>query len=114
ADAGTIILPASEWQELHPLGRAEWIKVFGAITGKYEQSVEIFNEAEKSYLDLKGKVIVEKKPKVLVNAPYKELWWLPGGKSYMSVLIADAGGDYLWNDNQDAAGVQSDIEAVFH
>ncbi len=114
AEAGTAILPASEWQELHPLGRAEWIKVFGALTGNYEKAEAVFTEAEERYLDLKEKIVPGTAPKVLVNAPYKDLWWLPGGKSYMSTLIADAGGDYLWSDNPDAAGVQSDIEAVFH
>lgn len=114
AEAGTTVLPASEWQELHPLGRAEWIKVFGALTGNYEQAERIFYETEKRYLDLKEKIVADTRPKVLVNAPYKDLWWLPGGKSYMSVMITDAGGEYLWSDNEDAAGVQSDIEAVFH
>jgi iron complex transport system substrate-binding protein len=40
-----------------------------------------------------------RQPRVLTGLPYKDNWWVPGGKSYMANMIADAGGDYLWKEN---------------
>ncbi len=112
---GIEILPFSEWREDHPLGRAEWIKVFGAITGKLEEAIKIFEEVEKRYHNSKKSVEqVTEKPKVIVNAPYKDIWWLPGGKSYMSILIQDAKADYPWKEDENMGGIQSDLEAVFY
>jgi len=34
-------------------------------------------------------------PKILMNAPFKEVWYIPGGDSYMTKLIHDAGGTIL-------------------
>lgn len=112
--AGITLFPAAEWQESHPLGRAEWIKVFGALTGKYEASLEIFKNIERRYNALKTKPIEGEKPTVIVNAPYKDVWWLPGGKSYMSQLISDAHGRYVWANNKEEGGIQIDIETIYH
>ena len=112
---GIEILPFSEWREDHPLGRAEWIKVFGVITGKLDESLKIFAEVEKNYLESKKSVEqITENPKVIVNAPYKDIWWLPGGKSYMSILIQDAKANYPWAEDENKGGIQSDLEAVFY
>ncbi len=114
-EAGISILPISEWREEHPLARAEWIKVFGVITGKLEEATRIFNNIEQEYNDLKSLVSdVENQPKVLVNAPYKDIWWLPGGKSYVSMLLKDAKADYPWKNDSNTGGIQSDLEAVYY
>jgi len=114
-DAGIVLFPAAEWQEEHPLGRAEWIKVFGALTGQLQKSIDIFDGIEANYKKLRAKTEgIGSQPKVIVNAPYKDTWWLPGGKSYMSHLLKDAGADYYWKDDPNTGGIQADLESVYY
>ena len=40
----------NEWQECSPLARAEWIRVFGALTGKLPQADSLFHEVEQKYI----------------------------------------------------------------
>ena len=45
----TVFTDLSSYEE-HPLGRSEWIKVYGEMTGQQEKAEELFNE-QVSYLD---------------------------------------------------------------
>lgn len=86
-----------DWMELSPLGRAEWIKVFGVLLGKKEMADSIFNVIEKDYLFAKKEAMLYSSlPTVLVGANYKGIWYMPGGKSFKATLIRDAGGSYPW------------------
>lgn len=38
---------------------------------------------------------------------------MPGGDSYVSNVISDAGANYLWSDDQGTGGIQIDFEAVY-
>lgn len=113
-DAGIEIIPIPEWQEHHPLGRAEWIKVFGLFSGSLDKAEEIFENVAKAYNALNGISDFDERPKVIINAPYKDTWWLPGGNSYVSVLLDDAGSDYPWQDDTSTGGLQADFEVVYH
>ena len=88
------IVECADYMETSPLGRAEWIKFFGRLYGKGEMADSLFKEIEHNYLSLKGKVKgVGKHPKVLLDRVYGGAWSVPGGNSYMSRLIEDAGGE---------------------
>lgn len=39
---GIITIPIFDWREKHPLGKAEWIKVLGAILGKEAKATDFF------------------------------------------------------------------------
>jgi len=43
----------SEYLETHPLGRAEWIKVFGALLGEEQKADSVFNSIANEYNNLK-------------------------------------------------------------
>lgn len=95
-ELGIPVILIAEYLEENPLGKTEWIKFIGALFEKETRASEYFSTIETSYMDLKKKVQEKiEKPKVLVGAPYKDTWWVPGGQSYMANLISDAGGDYL-------------------
>ena len=38
-----------EYQEKHPLGRAEWIKVTGVLLGKLEEAEAVYNKIANNY-----------------------------------------------------------------
>ena len=41
--------PNAEWLEIDPLGRAEWVKYFAALTGTEEQAAEFFDGVRADY-----------------------------------------------------------------
>ena len=86
----TVIL--SEHLESHPLARAEYVKLFGALTGRRAQADSVFAAVQENYLAL---VQPEVTHKVLINIPYADQWFIPGGDNYMTRLIRDAGGELL-------------------
>ena len=82
-----------EHLESHPLARAEYIKLFGVLTGRSALADSLFAEIRDHYLSLVSETETPKK--VLVNIPYADQWYIPGGDNYMTRLIRDAGGEVL-------------------
>ena len=82
-----------EHLESHPLARAEYIKLFGLLTGRSTLADSLFSDIRDRYLSLV--VDTENPKKVLVNIPYADQWYIPGGDNYMTRLISDAGGEVL-------------------
>lgn len=97
---GIPVVYIADYLENDPLGRAEWIVPFGLLTGRTEQAVELFLHTEHQYKEL-GELVAGaavsagRLPKVMLNSPYKDVWYLPGDRSYMIQLLRDAGADYL-------------------
>jgi iron complex transport system substrate-binding protein len=99
-DLGLKVFFVAEYLEVSPLGKAEWVKCLAPLFGKEQKAEEFFSSTEKSYLELKKLAeIAAIKPNVMVGLPYRDSWWVPGGKSYLANLIADAGGNYVGKDN---------------
>lgn len=113
--SGITIIPNAEWREHHPLGRAEWIKLGGALLDQMDEANEIFSKVERSYLGLRHKAMEAKHhPEVLVNAPFKSSWWIPSGTSYIAQLLFDAGANYPWSETQQEKALQLDLESVMN
>ncbi len=86
----TVVL--SEHLENHPLARAEYVKLFGALTGRETVADSVFCAVRDRYL---ASVQPEVTHKVLINIPYADQWFIPGGDNYMARLVRDAGGELL-------------------
>lgn len=100
-DLGIPAIINAEYLETSPLGKAEWIKFVGALFNKERMADSIFASIEGKYLELKGKIPGNnKKPKVMFGLPYRDAWWVPGGKSYLAELVSDAGGEYIGKKNR--------------
>lgn len=102
---GIPVIYIADYLEQTPLARSEWIIAFGAIMGRSKEAQEIFNDIAMSYETIKAKVDSTggARPKIMLNAPYRDIWYVPGDRSYIVQLINDAGGDYM------AKGVDNDI-----
>jgi ABC-type Fe3+-hydroxamate transport system, periplasmic component len=114
-ELGTKIIINADYLETDPLSRAEWIKLFGALYCKenladsiYKSEVDEYNKL-KSYIDQNAM----NKPKVLLGLPFKDTWYISPGNSFMSKLIIDAGGDYLWRDTKSSVSMPYGIENVY-
>ncbi len=112
--AGIPVLVTAAWRETTPLGRSEWIKLFGILTGREEEAFRIFRESRARYEALAAKVRAadSARPRILLSAPYGGTWYVPGGASYTASLIEAAGGDYLWSANRSTGSFPLDLEAV--
>jgi iron complex transport system substrate-binding protein len=97
-----------------PLARAEWIKFIAAFFGQERQADSLFRMTEQRYNNLRALTdTVSIKPTVLTEIKYGEAWYVPGGKSFMAHFIKDAGGDYIWKDENRAGSVPLSFEAVY-
>ena len=81
--------------ENHPLARAEYVRLFGALTGRQHVADSVFAQVRDRYLDLLKSVDRTETVKVLINIPYSDAWFIPGKEGYMSRLVEDAGGEIL-------------------
>lgn len=88
--------------EVHPLAKAEWIKVFGYFLQNSQSANSLFQKEKSQYESLASKSnpnpssVNGKKTKIMVNLPYSGVWWVPQKNNYLTQLIYDAGGDPIW------------------
>ncbi len=88
------VLLCNEYLESHPLGRAEWIKCLGYLMGRYPLAKSIFDSIQSSYHHYRMHDSVPR-PSVLLNLPWKDIWYIPGDSTYVSQLLRDAGASNL-------------------
>ena len=81
--------------EQHPLARAEYVRLFGALTGRVHVADSVYGEVRDRYLELAATADRTQSAKVLINVPYGDAWYIPGQDGYMSQLVRDAGGEIL-------------------
>ena len=84
--------------ENHPLGRLEWIKLFGIICGKEEEAIEFFESAEQRILSIEERCKDLNKTKVVCALVGRGGIWVPGREKYLAKSVEIAGGDYLFKD----------------
>ena len=92
-DLGIRTAVIHEHLESHPLARAEYIRFFGLLTGRTALADSLFADIRDRYLSLVCETDTPRK--VLVNIPYADQWYIPGGDNYMTRLVHDAGGEVL-------------------
>lgn len=97
--SGLNVLIQADWMEHSPLGKAEWIKLYGALFGKEEKAKELFDKIVTSYNQAK-KLVAEKPASatVLYGSMYEDVWYIAKGESWVAQFMKDAQGDYLWAD----------------
>lgn len=112
--SGLKVILNGDWNEETALGKAEWIKFFGAIYGKQKQAEETFDKIEKDYLKtLEIAKLTKTTPTVLVGDMFEDRWYLPKGTSWGSQLIKQANGNYLWKETSGTGSLSLSFETVF-
>lgn len=100
-----------EYIESSPLARAEWIVALAAICGLEQQGIEYFNALEKRYNTIKDSALqYNNRPKVMLNTPYQDVWFMPSVRSYAVQLITDAGAEYIYPQNDTAESLPISLE----
>ena len=107
------IVECADYMETSPLGRAEWMKFYGLLYGRAAEADSLFHEVETAYNDLKAMVRGSGGPRVIADLITGSTWYVPGGRSTMGRLIADAGGDYIFKDRTESGSLALAPETVF-
>lgn len=95
--AGMTIIETAEYREPHPLGYAEWVKVFAAFFDTGPLAEQTFAGIAERYQRTRARAAgVARRPLVLVGGSYQGVWYVPTPQSYTAQLIADAGGRYAF------------------
>lgn len=111
--AGLPVVYNGDWTEQSPLGKAEWIKFFGAFFDKSEEANQIFKDIENNYLEIKSLAsTATQQPTVLGGAMWKDIWYLPQGNSWAATFIKDANANYLWSQTEGTGSLALNIETV--
>ena len=110
---GIPIIECADYMETSPLGRAEWMKFYGFLTGKEEEADSLFRKIEQEYLTLKQMTKdVPHRPTVFTELKYSSAWYVPGGRSTMARMIDDAGADYIFSYTTESGSVPMSFETV--
>lgn len=110
---GIKIMIQADWMEQTPLGKAEWIKLYGALFGKEKEANDIFNTIEKNYNEALSLVKNQKKqPTLLLGSLYQDQWFVPNGNSWLAYYMKDAKGDYLWKQTEGTGSTPLSFEKV--
>ena len=103
-----------EYMEEHPLGQAEWLKLFGVLIGKEEMADSVFSKLESEYLAIqKMQSESSEKPTVFLNSPWEGVWYMPASANFSTHLIEDAGGQLLFKNDEEEGWQTLDKEFVF-
>ena len=112
-ETGITLVPHLGYQELDPLGQAEWIKFVGMFIGKEKEANEVFAGIEQRYNDLKAKAsATTTRPTVFSGEMHYGTWHAVGGKNYLAQIFRDAGADYVIQD-EETAGENLDFEKMY-
>ena len=107
------IIECADYLEYTPLGRAEWVKFYGALLGKSAQADSLYEAVAGRYRAIAEKAATAKsKPTVITEMVISGVWAVPGGNSYMAKIIADAGGDYPWASDKSTGSLSLDFNQV--
>ena len=79
---GQKIIFNADWTEKTPLGKAEWIKFFGALYDKNEEANTVFSEIENSYNEALSLVKnMKNQPTIMAGSIYEDQWFLHMGSA---------------------------------
>jgi iron complex transport system substrate-binding protein len=114
-DLGIRVMINADYLEDDPLGKTEWIKVFGALFSKEKEADSIFSSITAKYDSIKTCVAgsSDSKPSVMLGLPWKDTWYISPGNSYMGRLISDAGGNYIWKETKSETSLPYGLENVW-
>jgi len=107
------LIECADYLEYDPLGRAEWVKFYGELVGERERADSLYQAVVEAYNDMKQKASgARTHPTVVTEMVISGVWNVPGGQSYMARILADAGGRYLWADDENTGSLALDFNQV--
>ncbi|WP_366183652.1 ABC transporter substrate-binding protein [Flavobacterium ovatum] len=111
--SGLKTLIQADWMEQTPLGKAEWIKLYGALLGKETDAQKHFDQIVKDYQDAVAlATMTNDQTSVLYGSMYQDQWFVAKGNSWVAQFIKDAKADYLWANLEGSGSLSLSFETV--
>ena len=107
------LIECAEYMEPSPLARAEWMRFYGMLYGREREADSLFAVVDSCYhaqqeLARTGK----EQPSVVVDKMAGSVWYVPGGRSTIGQMLADAQCRYPWAGDQNSGSLQLPFETV--
>jgi len=113
-EIGINLIVNTSYLETTPLARAEWIKFLSCFFNKENYANNVFDSIVKKYQELTElSKNIKNHPDIFTGKKYGQIWYLPGGESYMSKFFEDAGANYLWKNEKTYEVLTLDFETVY-
>lgn len=113
-ESGIPVLYIADFLETSALGRAEWIRFFGALFNQQHKADSIFSHIANAYESLKTRAQdVKNYPTVFSGIMYGDTWFLPGGQNSSATFYKDAGAQYIWEKDSTSGWLEISFESVF-
>lgn len=107
------IIEVADYMETSALGRAEWMKFYGMLFGCEEKANEIFREVADNYANYKQLAAKAKdRKRVMMDLMSGTVWYVPGGKSTIGRLLADANVAYPYASDGNSGSLPLSFESV--
>jgi len=110
---GMPIVELADYMETSALGRAEWMKFYGMLFGREQRASELFDEVVGSYESYKRLAAQSRlRPRVMMDTMTGSVWYMPGGRSTLGRLLADANVDYVYAADGSSGSMPLPLESV--
>lgn len=109
-------IPNYEWREKTPLARAEWVLLFGVLSGHFEKAQAFFSAIEHKYSSLQRSIQQRNRsnqlPVLISGNLYGDQWIAPAGDSFEAQLYKDAGMAYLFANEKGTGSVFKSLPEI--
>ena len=113
-ELGIPYLYVGDYVEGSPLGKAEWLVAAAELCDLRGAGIDSLRKIATRYNAQKTRLDpADARPKVMLNTPYRDTWFMPPVQSYMVRLIEDAGGSYVYPKNRSNASVAVELEEAY-
>lgn len=114
-EAGLDVVLNAEFLETSPLGRAEWVDYLALFYNEEAASEAWFDGVVTAYTDLQElAATAETQPTVFTDTPFEGTWYMAGGGSFAAQLLADAGANYVYANDEQTGSLFLDFETVLN
>ncbi len=107
---GISCIPNFDWREQTALGRAEWILLFGALTGKVPESIQLFKSIERACFKAKK---VKMNPSEMISGNVTgDFWYAPAGQSFVAEIYRKSGLNYIYDRTEGTGSLAYSMEKI--
>jgi iron complex transport system substrate-binding protein len=111
--SGLKTLIQGDWMEQSPLGKAEWLKLFGALFSKEKEAQMLFETIVQNYNSALNSVKDQPaSTTVLYGSMYQDQWFVAKGNSWVARFLKDAKANYLWANLEGTGSLGLSFEKV--
>lgn len=112
-ETGVPLVYDCSYLENTPLARTEWIKFLSLFYKKEALANQLFDSVEARYSRVsKIAKAVKTRPTVFSEKKFGQVWYMPGGASYMAKFFEDAGSNFIWKDDKSTGALSLSFESV--